>query len=270
MRWYCIGSGRALVALSFAYLLFVHVGLPVTMAASETSDAGAGRHRMETPNRRQHRHDIDHIDEETGAWSRLRYNVELREDLVLLSQELHVTSVLQCGEGKLKLLTTNVATVEHWQTGAIVVGDASWQCAEDKAATPSPFYLRILSPPHSSHCTWVHATPTCLVSFHTAPASMDQCFRHANMHFKRLPLEHTDHPFNSEDGVRRLLQRASQSPGVIPSAAILNLNISSAARRKLILPLLGRLAWTGGRLVAKGVKRARSRSRSRQDRDDLV
>ncbi|GFH22152.1 uncharacterized protein HaLaN_19570 [Haematococcus lacustris] len=78
-------------------------------------------------NRRQHRLDIDHIDEETGAWSHLRYNVELREDLVLLSQELHVTSVLQCGEGKLRLLTTNVATVEHWQTGAVVVGDASWQ-----------------------------------------------------------------------------------------------------------------------------------------------
>ncbi|GFH19863.1 hypothetical protein HaLaN_16886 [Haematococcus lacustris] len=99
---------------------------------------------------------------------------------------------------------------------------------------------------------------------------MDQCFRHANMHFKRLPLEHTDHPFNSEDGVRQLLQRADQSPGVIPSAAIPNLNISSAARHKLILPLLGRLAWTGGRLVAKGVKRARSRSRSREDENDLV
>ncbi|KAJ9533413.1 hypothetical protein QJQ45_026506 [Haematococcus lacustris] len=250
MRWYCMGYGRALAALASAYLFFVQVGFPVTMAASPTSDAGAGRHRMETPNRRQHRLNIDHIDEETGAWSHLRYNVELREDLVLLSQELHVTSVLQCGEGKLRLLTTNVATVEHWQTGTIVVGDASWRCAKDEAAAPNPFYLRILSPPHSSHCTWVHATPTCLVSFHTAPASMDQCFRHANMHFKRLPLAHTDHPFNSEDGLRRLLQRASQSPGVIPSAAILNLNISSAAHRKLT-GFWGS-AWNGVKAVGKG------------------
>ncbi|KAL6765513.1 hypothetical protein V8C86DRAFT_498447 [Haematococcus lacustris] len=264
MRWHCMGCVRALATLASTYLFLVQMGLPVTMAASAASEDAAGRHRIKTPNRRQHRLEVDHIDEETGAWSHLRYNVELREDLVLLSQELHVMSVLQCGEGKLRLLTTNVATVEHWQTGAVVVGDASWQCSHDEAAAPSPFYLRILSPPHSPHCTWVHATPTCLVSFHTAPASMDQCFRHANMHFKRLPLAHTDHPFNSEDGLRRLLQRASQSPGVIPSAAILNLNISSASRRKLIIPLLARVAWTGGRAVAKGVVRARSRTRSRE------
>ncbi|KAL6765511.1 hypothetical protein V8C86DRAFT_2453441 [Haematococcus lacustris] len=80
MRWYSIGSGRALAALASAYLFLMQVGLPVTMAASATSDAGAGRHRLETPNRRQHRLDIDHIDEETGAWSHLRYNVELVGD----------------------------------------------------------------------------------------------------------------------------------------------------------------------------------------------
>ncbi|KAJ9506856.1 hypothetical protein QJQ45_013001 [Haematococcus lacustris] len=245
-----MGCGRALATLASAYLFLVQMGLPVTMAASAASDDAVGRHRIKPPNRRQHRLEVDHIDEESGAWSHLRYNVELREDLVLLSQELHLTSVLQCGEGKLRLLTTNVATVEHWQTGTIVVGDASWQCSHDEAATPSPFYLRILSPPHSSHCTWVHATPTCLVSFHTAPASMDQCFRHANMHFKRLPLAHTDHPFNSEDGLRQLLQRASQSPGVIPSAAILSLNISSAAHRKLT-GVWGS-AWNGVKAVGKG------------------
>ncbi|GFH22151.1 uncharacterized protein HaLaN_19569, partial [Haematococcus lacustris] len=55
---------------------------------------------------------------------------------------------------------------------------------------------------------------------------MDQCYCHANMHFKRLPLEHTDHPFNSEDGgVKReldllamnwnTLSRSVQSP-VLP------------------------------------------------------
>ncbi|GFH18870.1 hypothetical protein HaLaN_15740 [Haematococcus lacustris] len=47
------------------------------MAASAASDDAVGRHRIKPPNRRQHRLEVDHIDEESGAWSHLRYNVEL-------------------------------------------------------------------------------------------------------------------------------------------------------------------------------------------------